>query len=296
MAVTGFEEIAGKSGRSSGPDDSSLSRIFRVYTNTPFDTPASIQPSMPINYGDELNGDDSGLLCRSVSYEMQHKAPGRSIWKVTYLFQSNQVDQEKIERASKPNPLDRRAHITVRGIRYGELTNVDRNGDVMLTSAGETYPPIEGDAERWLIHVRKNYSEVPDWAWDYQRKINLDSVIVKGRELEALSLKFGDIIIPELQIENGHEFFPIEFDLEYNRKLWLLDRLDAGFYYIDSNGDYTAIPDETTGAEVRTEVLLDSAGGILKTTLGHTPVAGEEKYNRFFLYDTADFSILPLNE
>lgn len=294
MAVTQIDEIAdGKGGQSSGPSDSSITRSFRVWTNNKFDTPGTIQPSMPINYGDFLAG-FPGFQARKVSYSLEQTGPFLSVWTATYTFETRSIDKEKIERETNSNPLDRRAHITVRSVRYGKLTNVDKNGEIMLTSAGEPYPEIEKDASRWTIQVRKNYLNIPDWAWDYQDKINESAVIVKGRQLEAETVKFGEITIPELKIENGVEHFPLEFTLDYRRETWVLSRLDAGFYYLNDDDDYIRITDGN-GDKVVIEELLDGSGGLLRDTVA-TIEPGDESYNEFDFYETADFSVLPLNE
>lgn len=294
MTVTQIDEIAdGKGGQSSGPSDSTITRSFRVWTNSKYDTPGTIQPSMPINYGDFLAG-FPGFQARKVNYTLEQTGPGLSVWTATYSFETRSIDKEKIERETNSNPLDRRAHITVRSSRYGKLTNVDKNGEIMLTSAGEPYPEIEKDASRWTIQVRKNYLTIPDWAWDYQDKINEESVIVKGRQLAAETVKFGEITIPELKIENGVEHFPIEFTLDYRRETWALSRLDAGFYYIDDSDNYVRIVDGN-GDKVVIEELLDGSGGLLRDTV-ETIEPGDESYNEFDFYETADFSVLPLNE
>jgi hypothetical protein len=293
MAVVSFKEIAdGAGAQSSGPEESSITRVFRVTCDSKYDNALSIQPSMPIDYGTTLTGYPN-FVCQSVNYDREHIGPSFSTHILTYEFRTTAVDQEKLDRQQFPNPLDRRARVTVRSVRYGELKITDKNGEVKRTSAGEIYPAKEVDANRWTIHVRKNYTVIPDFIWTYQNKLNDSTITVKGRTLEPETVKFGDVVVPELVKENGVEHYPVEFELDYRRDGWKDKRVDAGFYYLDG----TTLKRIKDGEEepVVVEEWLDGTGGKLRDIISN-PQPGDETINEFDDYETADFSILPLNE
>lgn len=65
-------------------------RRFRVIADADL-SPVNLASFMPFDYGCE---DEHllGFICRSVSYEMEHKAGSRAVWTVQYAFnQGTQV-------------------------------------------------------------------------------------------------------------------------------------------------------------------------------------------------------------
>lgn len=300
MAFVSAKEIAdGRSFQFDGNDNTSLVRTFRVTTNSKQDVPLDLQSSMPVTYG-EYHPIYTGYRLLGESWENTQTGPTLSVWVATYTYRTEQVDQAEMEaKELHPNPLDRRARITVRSVRYSKLTDKDKDGKAFITSAGEKYPAQEVDDERWTITVRKNYVSIPDYIWDYQKKINDGAIIVKGRSLAEKTVKFCEVSIGDLQIENGHEFYAIEFTLDYKRDGWGLSLLDAGFYYKDGTDLKEITVKDSNGDLVPASVavLLDGSGGMLHETLGH-PVTSSDTvfYNDYVLYETADFSVLPLNE
>ena len=303
MTVTSVKRIGdGQGGGIRGPHDSTITLAYRVITDNPLDTPAEVRLGLPYVWGDFLG--TTGLMCQGESYDFQHKGPSQSIWHVTLDFSSLQISQEEQEREDTPNPLDRRARVTVRSVRYGELKITDRDGNVKRTSAGEIYEPKEVDAARWVINVRKNYLEIPEFVWSYQNKLNADSINVKGRVLEAECVKFSEVVVPELMIENGQEFYPIEFELDYREPMsgnpsWRDHRVDAGFYFLNSSGKLARIMVLTEDGDEEPAVVaqwLDGSGGKLRDIIDN-PQPGDETINEFDDYETADFSVLPnMNE
>jgi hypothetical protein len=292
MTVTSVKRIGdGQGGSHRGPHESSITLTYRVITDNPLDTPSEIRGSMPYQWGDPLGS--TGLICRGEDYDFQNKGPSQSVWHVGLEFESTQIDQEEQERKDIPDPLERRARVTVRSVRYGELTDRDKNGNIKRTSAGEIYEPKEKDKSRWTISVRKNYTSIPDFIWTYQDKLNAASVTVKGRVLAAETVKFGEVNVPELVIENGVEHYPIEFQLDYRREGWVDKRVDAGFIYLNAGVPTKIMIVDDDGNDIETPIArwLDGAGGIVAN-----PADGDEIINEWDDYETADFSILPLNE
>lgn len=297
MTVTSIQEIApGKGGRSNGPHDSAIVRVWRIKTDSPFDTPATIQPAMPFNWGAELAG--TGMIARSADYNLIHKGPGLSVWEARFTFESNTVDQEEIDRASTPNPVDRRCRCQIRHVRYGELTILDRDGNVKRTSAGEIYEPKERDASRYSVNLHKNYVIIPDWVWDLQDKLNNAAVVIRGRTCAAGTLKMTLDHIPEIQVENGFRHFPVHWTLDYRREGWVDSRVDAGFYFLNDEDELTRMttPDDE-GNEIPTTVeeWLDGSGKRLRDTIDN-PQPGDETINEFHDYEAGDYSDMPLSE
>lgn len=299
MTVVSVKRIGdGQGGNIQGPHQSSITLAYRVITNNPLDTPAEVRLGLPYLWGDNLPG--TGLMCQGESYDFQSKGPGQSVWNVSLEFSSVSIDQEEREREENPNPLDRRARITVRSVRYSELTIRDRDGNIKRTSAGEIYEPKEKDATRWTVHVRKNYSAIPDFVWTYQNKLNAAPVNIKGRTIEKETLKFSEVTVPELQVENNVEFYAVEFELDYREPgeegfPWRDRRVDAGFYYLDGTDLKPILDDQDDPEPITVEEWLDGSGGRLRDTISN-PQPGDETINEFEDYQTADFSMLPLNE
>lgn len=300
MAVVSFKEIAdGAGAQSSGPDNSSITRVFRVTCDSKYDNALSIQPSMPIDYNTTLTGFPN-FVCQSVNYDREHIGPNFSTHILSYEFRTSVIDQEKLDRQQFPNPLDRRARVTVNSARYSKLINKDINGKAFMTSAGETYPAQEVDDDRWVIAVSKNYVTVPSFVYEYQKKINDAPVTVKGRLLEEKTVKFGETRVSELIKENGVEHYKVEFSLDYKRDGWGLSLLDAGMFYKDGtklSECWVYEQDGTTKVPASTPILLDGAGAMLHVTLNRTVTDADETfYNDYEVYETADFSTLPLDE
>jgi hypothetical protein len=287
MAFVSAQEIAdGRAFDFQGNDSTSFPRVFRVTTDSKLDVPLNLQASMPVAYG-QYHPIFTGYRILGESWENTQTGPNRSVWIATYTYRTQQVDQAEMEaKELHPNPLDRRARVSVRSVRYSKLINKDINGKAFITSAGESYPAQEIDDERWTITVRKNYVNIPDFVWTYQKKINSSAITVKGRSLDAETVKFGEVSVPDLQIENGHEFYPIEFTLDYKRDGWGLSLLDAGFLYKDGTDLKEITVKDADGNTVPTTVaiLLDGSGGVLHETLGHPVTASDTVfYNDYCL-------------
>lgn len=292
MAVVRFEEILdGKGAQSQGPSQSQITRAFRVYSNEPFDTAAEIEPLLPIQWGSTLY--DGKFVCRAVNYEFPHKGPGQLIANVTFTFKTESVDEEERERKDFPNPLDRRTRVSIRHVRYGKLSIEDRDGNIKRTSAGEIYPPKEVDATRYQFHFHKNYETIPNWVWDLQDKINEDSVQIRGETFDEGTLKFSLEEIPEVKRENGVKHFPIRWVLDWRREGWKDKRVDAGFYYMGSEG-LTRMKD-ANDEDIVVEEWLDGSGGRLRDIIPN-PQPGDETINEFDDYEEAAFSVMPLSE
>lgn len=300
MAFVSAKEIAdGRSFQYDGADNAEIVRTFRVTTDSKFDVPLLLQPSMPVAYG-QIHPLAPAFTCLGESWENEHNGPNRSIWVATYTYRTQVGSQAEFEaKELHPNPLDRRARITVSSVRYSKLTDKDINGKAFITSAGESYPAQEADDERWTINVRKNYITIPSFVFEFQKKLNNASITVKGRVLDAETVKFGEVRVGELMIENGHEFYPVEFTLDYKRDGWQLSLLDAGFLKKDGTDLKEITVKDADGNDVPTTVaiLLDGAGAPLNETLGR-PVNSTDTvfYNDYTIYETADFSGLPLDE
>lgn len=303
MAFVSADLIAdGRSFQFAGQDNASISRVYRVTTNDKHDEPLGLTSSMPVGYGSP-HPIYPAYQCLEESWSNEQNGPNLSIWIATFTFKTNTIDQEEQERKDIPDPLDRRARVTVRSVRYGKLIDKDLNGQAFITSAGEPYPAQEIDDERWTITVRKNYTSIPDFIWTYQKKLNASPITVKGQSLEAKTVKFGEVSVPELQIENGVEHYPIEFTLDYKRDGWQLSLLDAGFQFknADESNKLTECwvydTDGTTQIPATVAVLLNGSGNMLHLALGRAVNSSDTVYyNDYDIYETADFSVLPLNE
>lgn len=304
MAFVSAKEIAdGRSFRYDGQDNAEIVRVFRVTTDSKLDVPVTLQASMPVAYG-HTHPIATAYTCLGESWENEHTGPQFSVWIATYTYKTQVGSQAEFEaKELHPNPLDRRARITVSSVRYSKLTTKDINGNAFITSAGESYPAQEVDDERWTINVRKNYITIPSFVWELQRKLNESSITVKGRVLESQTVKFGEVKVGELMIENGHEYFPVDFTLDYKRDGWGLSLLDAGFQFknADESNKLTECwvydSDGTTKVPATVAVLLNGSGNMLHLALGRAVNSTDTiYYNDYTLYETADFSVLPLDE
>lgn len=305
MAFISAEEIAdGRSFQYDGEGAASITRVFRVTASDKHDVPLQLQSSMPVAYG-QLHPIYDGLRCLGESWENEHTGPGQSIWIATYTYRSQAGDQAEFEaKEFHPNPLDRRCRCSVSAVRYGELSERDRDGHIKRTSAGEIYEPIEKDATRYVINLSKNYQTIPSWVWDLQDKINDAPVTIRGRTCAIGTLKFSLNGVPEIAIENNHRFFPISWTLDYKREGWKDRRVDAGFYYLNNDTPrkqmaiMVDVDDDGDGEADRKEPAvvaqwLDGSGNVLRDT-NDNPQPGDETILEFDDYEEGDFSEMPL--
>jgi hypothetical protein len=288
------EEIPdGKGGQSTGVDNSSITRSWRVYSDSPYDTPIELQPFMLVDWGTPL-ASNTAFICTGVDWAFNHKGPSQTVWTATYTFSTQKIDQEELDRQQFPNPLDRRCRCSVNAVRYGELVIVDRDGNVKRTSAGEIYEPREKDAIRFTVNLSKNYRAIPSWVWDLQDKINNAAVTIRGRTCATGTLKYSLNSVGEIAVDNGVRHFPISWTLDYRREGWKDKRVDAGFYYLNASDELIRIKDDEGNATV-VEEWLDGTGGRLRDIITN-PQPGDETINEFDDYLEGDFSDMPLDE
>lgn len=304
MAFVSAKEIAdGRSYQFEGQDNASLVRAFRVTTNSKLDVPLDLQSFMPVAYGN-LHPVYTAFTCLGESWENDQTGPQFSTWIATYTYKTQVGDEATFEaKELYPNPLDRRARISVKSVRYSKLIDKDIDGKAFITSAGESYPAQEKDDDRWTITVKRNYVTIPDFIWEYQNKLNDAPITVKGRVLEEKTVKFGEVSVPDLLIENGHRYYAVEFTLDYKRDGWGLSLLDAGFQFKNASQSnkltecWVYDEDGVTKVPASVAVLLNGSGNMLHLELGRAVNSSDTVfYNDYTLYETADFSVLPLSE
>jgi hypothetical protein len=240
----------------------------------------------------------ASLTARSFNFTRISASNVQSEWTVQIEYSDEPISAADKEKQEQSDPTLRGLKLEVYSAAYGKLVTKDRNGQLMLTSAGEPYPAYEIDDDRWVISGERNYAagSIPSWAWEYQHKLNAASITVKGRVLDAETCKMSSIRISPIQLENATLFETLRFEIQYRRGGWKAERLDAGFYYVNSDGEYDDIV--IKGKRPTTEQLLDGNGNLLIDNLGHDPpiVAGDETYNEFDVYETADYSVIDFTE
>ncbi|MBX3450602.1 MAG: hypothetical protein KF777_13625 [Planctomycetaceae bacterium] len=118
------------------------------------------------------------------------------------------------------NPLAERASVTMRSQALSSYTLVDHKGRLMLNTAGDPFEPQEKKEVIWVLSVKKNVADFPDWLLDYPEVINTDAVRIRNRTYPPKSLAVAGITIDDYQEENDVEFLPLTLELHYRKATW----------------------------------------------------------------------------
>lgn len=128
-----------------------------------------------------------------------------------------------------PNPLKRPAVIDISGFTREVPTVLDGQGLPILNTAGDL-EVVTTEKPFLNFRVRKNVGRVPDWFFQLAGTVNRYKIEIEKREYAARTMKLLAPSRPAKVLENGMEFYEIEFNLEYDFDTWDLIEPARGFH------------------------------------------------------------------
>ena len=217
---------------------------------------------------------DSAAYC--ISLGVDHTEP-RWGWTVTAEYTT------QFERAA--NPTSDPAQISWSSEQFQRVMAQDKDGDAVMNSAGDFFdPPVMIDDSRRVATVKKNLAAVPTWLLDYQDAVNSDAFTIDGVSIAIGQAKMQMVSVEVEQERNGVTFRPVTFTIQFQRDLWKVKVLDAGFR--DINGDRITSDD---GTDVTQPAPLNGSGLVLAN-----PTPATAQFIEFDAYKQRAFSSLPL--
>jgi hypothetical protein len=149
-------------------------------------------------------------------------------------------------------------------------------------------PPPLKDISRWTCSVTKNVPQVPPDVLDYTDKLNNSTFEIGGVSVAKNVAKIMSISIGDLQREGDDEFYPFTYTLEFDPDdEWKGKYLQQGLLQKSSTDRIPCV--DKHGAPVRHPVPLDANGAQLSN-----PTTDNAVYTNYDIYNTMDFSALPL--
>lgn len=279
MSVIFKEEIGSGRKATNTRGMRSYTRQFRLETTSRSDGPYAVGSDSNLPLIGSVHPEDSFAWCTSLSVDNTEDWKG---WTVTAEYSS--------ERELSETPTSDPALISWSSEQFQRPAIIDKDGNAIVNSAGDPFDPQNMiDDSRRVVTVTKNLSSVPSWILTYQDAVNSGGFTVDGISVGDGLAKMQSVTVSEAQTRNGTSFRTVTFSIHLEKNGWLLEPLDAGFrkkvdvvlenIRNDGDGELPAAP-----------VPLNGSGDVLVD-----PNPSNVFYGSFTVYETKDFSILPLS-
>jgi hypothetical protein len=257
----------------------SYSRQFRLETTLQAEGPFAVGSDSNLPLIGSLHPEDSGAWCTTLSVENTDPWKG---WLVTAEYSS--------ERELNETATSDAAIITWSSEQFQRPVIVDQDGEAIVNSAGDPFdPPHMIDDSRRVVTVTKNLATVPSWILTYQDAVNSADFTVDGVSIAEGKAKMQSVTIGEPQSRNGNTFRTVTFSMHLEKNGWLFKPLDAGFR-TKIDGVMANVRNDDDGELPALPVPLDGFGNVLVDPSPSTAI-----YLEFTVYETKDFSLLPLS-
>lgn len=257
----------------------SYSRQFRLETTLQSEGPFAVGSDSNLPLIGSLHPEDSGAWCMTLSVENTDPWKG---WLVTAEYSS--------ERELNETATSDAAIITWSSEQFQRPVIVDQDGEAIVNSAGDPFdPPHMIDDSRRVVTVTKNLATVPSWILTYQDAVNSADFTVDGVSIAEGKAKMQSVTIGEPQSRNGNTFRTVTFSMHLEKNGWLFKPLDAGFR-TKIDGVMANVRNDDDGELPALPVPLDGFGNVLVDPSPSTAI-----YLEFTVYETKDFSLLPLS-
>ena len=238
--------------------------------------------------------DDTDAVAVRRTAQLENPDQDRTIWLVTVYY------EEPTESTPQDDPTNDDTQIHWGSYVVAEALAKDRNGDPILTSAGEPYdPPLMQDRHLPMVTITRNESSFdPADADTYKDTVNSGNITIAGLTVSARKALMLDIDC-DRQKRAGTTYYRVTYQIAFDKDTFDRDPLDQGLrcrYYAaegsgsGSPGDLPLKPCVIHGQEVTTPARLDGSGG----QLADNASADDSEYLAFETYTTADWSSLSL--
>lgn len=156
-------------------------------------------------------------LLRLMPIDIQQSEENPSLFTCTLTYSSDKLDPA--DKEDEPNPLDRKAHITVRTGYEKETKHRDFYGKPKVNAAGDLFdPPIESNRTFRIIVIRKNVTIFPDWIWEFDDAVNSQPFVIKGRRIDTGCAWMADMELGEEQEENNVKFCEARLEIHVKKR------------------------------------------------------------------------------
>lgn len=279
MAVVSVNEVKAEDAGEAGVEGV-VNRAWVVTTNSNTDslvdvaTDSAVTAQIP-SYG--TGHPDNGIYtARNASWDR----PTARHWMVRVPYLNTPLSEEEREKATVPNPLNRKARVSKSSAEFQVYRWKDLAGEPYRNSAGHPLQVTAYEETRAVYTIKMNVFGI-DLAWaEYENTVNetacsfTDGVTTwQPRKRQQLIKR---ITHSELQEENSIQFYEAvcevhidgrrlsEIDNDTN-KYWKEERLDIGFFIRENDEDKRITVKDNSGNDQDSPIehLLDGSGGLL---------------------------------
>lgn len=280
MTIIQVNEIwQGRDGSGDASGEQQYSRVFRVRTNSNFDTAveATNHPFIPVI--GNLFPSDLTAFCQRVSASQETFSP--RVWIITASYSN--------KREVTDNPISDPTEITWDTEQFQRPAFKDRSGNAIVNSAGDPFdPPADRDDSRITVRLSRNMAVVPDWILLVADKLNSSPVTIDGISVGTEKAKIQKVSIGKKESRNDTQFRNVTTTIHLQTDDWQLSVLDQGFREKISGTKRKNIINDEDFNPISSPALLDGSGNQLVD-----PKFSNAVFKDFDVYGTFDFNTLP---
>ena len=301
MSVTSVERLQERGGNLGS--HSRITQTYLVRTNSRDDGFFEVREAIENLVGGFLSPHPDSMFYTRREINLSAASPLH--WTATVPWSTEPISNRERERNDFPNPIDRRARISVESRETQKYVTKDYEDTPLKNTAGEPIEPLPTDFTDVILNIRQNIPTYQaSWIQDFSNSTNekpvimTDGVLVLGIDADKGLLKAMNF--SSLQEENGFQFYEaglkihVTHDSEYK---WKTVLINEGFRYLDGTKLIRFCETDESGT------LLDGTGGtdrVFATTPKKLDATGAALADdadpvllEFELYKKADWSELP---
>lgn len=272
-------------------DGLELSVMYQVPVTSPYDGTLTVlfAPGLPRPGAFYFLGNEVHPLATCSELTPSRVAGTRLLWHVlvTYRTPGQQNNQQGNDDNGKPtsDPLAWHDEIEIHPVRFSvpleeaELIEPafpgrqkNSKGPVTNSARVPFNPPAEVDRSRFVFRLTKNLNSYPDAQVEaYQDSMNSDRFTINKRKLGFVKTfdKFQCKMLSistRMAFANGRSYWPVTYEIDYDKKGWDLSLLDKGLAASvrpgdpDGNGGTISASDLVLRGRAPVRRLVDAAG------------------------------------
>jgi hypothetical protein len=241
--------------------NSQISQTYLIRTNSRDDDYFIVREAIEGEVGGFLDSHPENTFY--TRREIRVSAASPLHWTASVSWSTEPISNQERERNDFPNPIDRRAKISVESRETQKYVTKDYEGTPLQNKAGEPIEPLPTDFTDVILNIRQNIpSYQASWIQDFSNTTNenpvimSDGVLILGIDQDKGLLKAMNF--SSLQEENGFQFYEaslkihVTHDSEYK---WKTILINEGFNYLEGTDLIRFCQKDVDG------VLLDGTGG-----------------------------------
>lgn len=259
-------------------------RAWTVVTSSRTDDAYAVGSASGLPLIGNTHPSDANAFCQQLAVTQKS---GWRVWTVTATYST--------ERELNTNPTSDPAIINWGSEQFQKPAVFDRNGNLIVNSAGDPFdPPLMMDDSRRIVTVQKNLAVVPTWILDYQDAVNSDTFTIDGVSIGVGLAKMQAVTVGPVERRSSTVFRTVNFTIHLQRDGWAMQPLDAGFREFVSTDsvpepELKNILNRGDQQPVAAPVPLDGEGKALDN-----PTPTNCVFLTYHVYKTRAFSSLPL--